>query len=226
MIKYFFNHFFHLRVRIIILIVIFLITGLAFAMASPFTNQAELYLDFKQYNINYYHKMYLIIKYILMFTISLVLIDHDAIFLKPLISYFGRTKISVIKLFFYCFVLLWLITIIFAITLLIPFLFTPYFAFDSNNFIDYLKLIPDSIIMCLLLLIIVRDNRKSLGFLLLIFIVVITFIQEDSNYFWIIYLLPLSNSLIYESTLGLYYLIGYIVLLIWFYSLVFHRENI
>lgn len=226
MIKYFFTHFFHKRVQILIAIILVLTTALTIGLANPFIDQAEMFLNMSYFNVDYHLKTTLIIKYILMFSISLILIDHDATFIKPLISYFGRFKVSLYKLLFYLIITSTLIIVIYAIIINAAFLTTPYYKFEINYFKDYIKIGVDMLILTLILLIIVRDNRKSLSFLTLIIIIIITFVQEDFKVLWLSYLLPLSSSMIYETANYIWYLNIYVLALIFIYFVVFLHENI
>lgn len=212
--------------RIIILIVLLLVSMLSIVISIPGTSQSEMFLNNNLYNQEYHGRIMMIIRYILMFTISLILIEHDAQFIKPLIAYFKRGKIAFYKLIFYLLIVLWLIIIIYSIVIVIPFVTTSYYQFDINYFKEFIKLIPDYIIMTLLLLILIRDNRKGLSFLILIVFVVITFIQEDNDKIIFGYLIPLSNCKIYEYKLGYFYLICYIMLLVYIYFITFLNENI
>ena len=195
-------------------------------MALPFTSKAEMYLNIERYNEDYHQRMHLIVKYIFMFSVSLILLDHDALFIKPLIAYFNRFKIALYKLIFYLSVVLFLIITIFGIIIVVPFLITPYYQFKINYFINFLKLIPDAVIMMLILLITIRDNRKALSFLILILLVIITFVQEDSTNLVFSYLIPLSSSQVLNYHLGYYFVLIYILMLTFFYFLIFNYENI
>jgi hypothetical protein len=226
MIQYFFAHFFNKKMRILIIIILILVSVLSIIVANPQTSQSEMYLNMNHYNEEYYEQMLMIIRYILMFSISLILIEHDADFIKPLIAYFNRGKISFYKLIFYLIIISWLIVIIYSIIILIPSLITHYYQFDLKYFNKFLKLIPDYFIITLILLIFVRDNRKPLSFLLLILLIIINFIQEDTNILFFSYLIPLSSSKIFEYELGYHYLTVYIILLIYLYFLVFLNENV
>lgn len=226
MISYFFNHFFHKRIRIFIILILVLTTTITFFMAKPFTSKSELFLQMDQYNLEYHSRMLLIIKYILLFSISLILIDHDANFLKPLIAYFKRFKIASYKLVFYYGFVIWLITTIYAIIIVVPFIITPYYQIKIVDLLEFLKMVPDFILLATLLLILTRDNRKPISFLILILVIVFSFIQEDTKSLTLGYILPLSSSILFETTFGYYYLIIYFMALILVYFLVFEYENI
>lgn len=226
MISYFFNHFFHKRIRILIILILVLTTTITFFMANPFTSKSELFLQMDQYNLEYHSRMLLIIKYILLFSISLILIDHDANFLKPLIAYFKRFKIASYKLVFYYGFVIWLITTIYAIIIVEPFIITPYYQIKIVDLLEFLKMVPDFILLATLLLILTRDNRKPISFLILILVIVFSFIQEDTKSLTLGYILPLSSSILFETTFGYYYLIIYFMALILVYFLVFEYENI
>lgn len=226
MIKYFFAHFFNKKMRIITIIVLMLVAILAVIISNPQTSQSEMYLNMNNYNEEYHNRMLMIIRYILMFSVSLILIEHDAPFIKPLIAYFNRGRVSFFKLLFYLLIVNWLILVIYSLIIVVPSLITTYYQFNMNYFIEFIKLIPDFIIMTLILLIIVRDNRKPLSFLLLILFIMITFAQEDSDQLLFSYLIPLSSSKIFEYELGYYYLMVYVILLGYIYFLLFKNENI
>lgn len=225
MIKYFFSHFFNKKIRIIILIVLLLVSILSIVISSPQTSIPEMTLNANNYNLEYHGRMLIIIRYILMFTISLILMDHDAPFIKPLIAYFKRGRVSCYKLIFYFLIINWLIVIIYSIVIVIPFIFTRYYLFDWEHFIRFLKLLPDYYIMSLWLLILLRENRKGISFLLLIILITISFIQEDNENLIISYLIPLSTSKIFEFKLGYYFLTIYLILLVYLYFYVFLNEN-
>ena len=226
MISYFFNHFFHKRIRMLIILILVLTTTITFFMANPFTSKSELFLQMDHYNLEYHSRMLLIIKYILLFSISLILIDHDANFLKPLIAYFKRFKIASYKLVFYYGFVIWLITTIYAIIIVVPFIITPYYQIKIVDLLEFLKMVPDFILLATLLLILTRDNRKPISFLILILVIVFSFIQEDTKSLTLGYILPLSSSILFETTFGYYYLIIYFMALILVYFLVFEYENI
>jgi len=225
MIKYFFSHFFNKKTRIIILIVLLLVSILSVVISSPQTSTHEMALNANSYNLEYHGRMLIIIRYILMFTISLILMDHDAPFIKPLIAYFKRGRVSCCKLIFYFLIISWLIVVIYSIMIVIPFIVTRYYQFDWEYFIEFLKLLPDYYIMSLLLLIFLRENRKGISFLLLIVLIIISFIQEDSENLAISYLIPLSGSKIFNYKLGYYFLAIYLFFLIYLYFYVFLNEN-
>ncbi len=226
MINYFFNHFFHKRVRILIIIILSLVTLITFFMANPFTSEAELYLQSKEFNIEYYNRMLLIIKYVLLFLISLVIIDHDAKFIRPLIAYFKRGKIATIKLIFYYILIFWLIISIYAILIVVPALVAPYFQFNLKYFIEFIKIIPDYFLLTTILLILTRENTKALSFLILILFIVYSFILEDIDSIILSYILPLSSGKMLNTTFGIIYLVVYFVFLIYLYYVVFLNENI
>lgn len=208
------------------ILILILVTILAIVISNPQTSEAEMFLNLGKYNHEYHQQMFLIIRYILMFLTALLMLDHDALFIKPLIAYFKRSKIMVYKIIFHIGIIMWQIIIIYALIIVIPFLITPYYQFNLQAFVDFLVLIPDYLILSIILLIFVRDHRKVFSFLILILFVVVTFIQEDSNNLLIGYFIPLSSSKVFETNLGYYYLGVYLALLIYLYVLVSLNENI
>lgn len=228
MIKYFFINFFHKRNKIFLLLTFVLVVIATFFTSFPFSSKAEVYLNLNILDYDYKIKIVLVAKIITLFSVSLILIDHDKAFIKPLIVYFGRLKIALYKLLFYIVATVSINLINLAIIVAIPFLVTPYFKASPDFILNYIKTISDSLILTILLLTFIRKNRRPLSFLFLILTILLSFAVSNLNNqtLFISYLFPFSGSVLYETSLGYLYLFFYFLLLILIYFAVSYFERL
>lgn len=228
MINYFIEHFLHKKMQII-LISIFIVIGLLFfSMTDPLTPNNYFYLDLENYKINYYYKTNQILNYVFLFVISVILIDHDREFLKPLLVRKGRFLVAFYKLIFYGLILLWLYLVIFSLQILIPSILTVYYNFELSLFKETVLIVINGYLVMLFLLIIVKKNfRPVTFFILILFLVVILIFEDNQNgLLFLGYLLPLSNSFLYQTKFGYLYLSFYFIILIIVYFLVELKRDI
>lgn len=228
MINYFVEHFLHKKMQAILMTIFIVIGLLFFSMTEPFTPKAYFYLDLNSYKQSYYFKTTQILNYVFLFIISVILIDHDRDFLKPLIVRKGRFQVAFYKLFFYTLIMGWLYLVIFSLLILIPSFLTVYFNFDLNLFKNVISIIINGYLLMLFLLIVVKKNFRPITFLILILFLTIILIYEDNktSLLFLGYLLPLANSFLYQTNFGYLYLILYFIILIFIYFLVELKRNI
>ncbi|MBU1093644.1 MAG: hypothetical protein KKH01_04195 [Firmicutes bacterium] len=168
---------------------------------------------YRAYNQLYYEQtMSNLIIIIYPFLIVLLMMDHDQAHLKPMISYFGRTYIALIKLFFYVLVLTWFFCLFFMIYHIIPFYLTAYYTYKASSIFLFLNLYLDGLMLALMILILIKDKHKHFAILIALFYILSNWLIEDQQNIYLFYLFPQFSSFFSTITLAYIYKMCYICL--------------
>lgn len=159
----------------------------------------------------YYHqstqRLYL---WILPFLYQMLLSDHDQLYMKPFLAYFGKTIVLTYKLVFYILVITWLTFVFFSVYHLIPYFFTKYYIIKDLHVLFFLNLYLDGIILLIFTFLIVRMKYQSFAYVIPLFYMLYAFLLEDSKMRMFYLVLPIYLPIESYFSLELYYKICYI----------------
>lgn len=224
MLKYFYFEYLK-RKNIIIYILLVIIYSLSlYFMTNPFVEKADYLLNVSKFNSNYLNISIFIYKYLLIVSLTLFLVDNDSLQTTIILAYKNRIFVSFYKLIFYIF----LTSSIFLSFFSIYYLITKLSLINVNfNYKESLYFYFDLIIYTIICLIFVRKNNKNIIYFLMILFIILDFLLIFINkYKFIIYILPLSKSLIFNYKLGELYVFIFIIFLVYLYMLKVEYENI
>lgn len=143
-----------------------------------------------------------------MFVLFLAL-DHDQSFIKPLVSYFGRSKVFICKYVFF----LIHITLFFCFIVMI-YISIPKLSIDIDlefSYALFIDLFFDMVIILNLILILIKDKYKTLAILIvLIYMLMTLFTSLQDEMFY--YIFPIFNSNKDINMIEIYYKLCYISL--------------
>lgn len=224
MLKYFYFEYLK-RKNIIIYILLVIIYSLSlYFMTNPFAEKADYLLNVSKFNSNYLNISIFIYKYLLIVSLTLFLVDNDSLQTTIILAYKNRIFVSFYKLLFYIF----LSSSVFLSFFSIYYLITKLSLINVNfNYKESLYFYFDLIIYTIICLIFVRKNNKNIIYFLMILFIILDFLLIFINkYKFIIYILPLSKSLIFNYKLGELYVFIFIIFLVYLYMLKVEYENI
>lgn len=224
MLKYFYFEYLK-RKNIIIYILLVIIYSLSlYFMTNPFVEKADYLLNVSKFNSNYLNISIFIYKYLLIVSLTLFLVDNDSLQTTIILAYKNRIFVSLYKLLFYIF----LSSSVFLSFFSIYYLITKLSLINVNfNYKESLYFYFDLIIYTIICLIFVRKNNKNIIYFLMILFIILDFLLIFINkYKFIIYILPLSKSLIFNYKLGELYVFIFIIFLVYLYMLKVEYENI
>lgn len=136
-------------------------------------------------------------------------IDHDQSFMKPLIGFFGRSKIYLNKYLFFIIHILIFFCFITMIYISIPKMTIGIdIQFDLYMFID---LLMDMILILNLILIMIKDKYKSLAILIVLIYMLMTLFMPSDD-LWIYYMFPIFRIDKDINYIEIYYKLCYISL--------------
>ncbi len=212
MIRFLYMHVFYAKKRIFLVLAFlgFIALMVLFVYTSDSSYEQRLFHSY--YQLYYEQMMIKLLTILLPFFVVLLTMDHDQSYLKPLISYFGRTNIAVCKIILYLGVLLWLYIMIFLLYQIIPFLMTDYYTIDFSKGYLFFHLYLDGLIILVFVLFFIREKHKSLAIIIPVFYLLFTFLKEDSPSLTLFYLLPIYCSTFSTYTLAYLYKACYIYL--------------
>ncbi len=212
MIKYLYIHLFYSKKRFIMIIAIIVLIGLMIGLTQT---EEPVYqqLLYRNENTRYYHEMMgKMFSMISPFFVVLFVMDHDQSHLKPLLSYFGRLKITGYKIVFYSMVLFWLYAVFFMLYEIVPWVMTAYYTYDFQQLYYFGNLYLDGIMVMIFVLLFVRDKHKTLSILFAIFYMVYTMAAEDHpSLIWLV-IWPVNVSYFSAFSLAYLYKVCYICL--------------
>lgn len=212
MIRFLLIHFFYPKKILILLISLCILTlflGLLILPDQTITLQYLFQDDLNQY---YHHMMGKTIKLIMPFLVILCVMDHDQAYLKPLMTYLGRSPIIKAKIVMYFFVLMIIYLLIMMIYHLLPFFLTSYYLFSDLKLAFFIHLYLDGIMLTLGILWVIKDKYKAFSLLFSLFYLLLGFIQEDTPIHLLYALFPFENPLFDTYSLAYLYKICYITL--------------
>ncbi|MBN2300698.1 MAG: hypothetical protein JXC31_05875, partial [Acholeplasmataceae bacterium] len=193
MIYYLYIHLFYSKKRRVLLIALMVFALLMLMMVYTDESMIEQILYQEQNQLYYEQVMTQLLKLLCPLLVILLVMDHDQEHLKPLVSYFGRSKIIFNKLIFYILILCWFYFIFFLFYHLFPLLLTSYYIYDAYAVKLFLNLFLDGILLAFLVFIFIRDKHKALSILIAIFYIVMSIIQEDHQNLFLFYLFPIFS---------------------------------
>jgi hypothetical protein len=212
MIRYLFTHLFYPKKMMMILISLSIITlflGLL-TFNDQSISQQLLYQDYL--NLYYHQMMSKTIKLVMPFLVVLCVMDHDQAYLKPLLSYSGRSKVIISKLILYPFILFFIYSFIWMVYHLLPSLLTSYYVLNDLNIHFFIHIYLDGLIISLLTLSLIKDKYKAFSILFSLFYLLFSFIQEDLSLYLLYLVFPFENQLFDAYSLAYPYKICYITL--------------
>lgn len=212
MIVFLYLHVFYAKKRIFLIVAFlgFIALIILFVYTKDSIYEQRLFQNYYQ---EYYEEMMgKLLMILLPFFVVLLTMDHDQQYLKPLISYFGRTNITISKIILYVSVLLWLYVIIFLLYLIIPFIMTEYYVVNLSQGHLFVHLYLDGLLILVFVLLFIREKHKSLAIIIPVFYLLFTFVQEDYANLIINYLIPIYSPYFSSYTLAYVYKICYIYL--------------
>jgi len=162
----------------------------------------------KDYYLTYFNEVFFQVFLIVnaMFVLFLIM-DHDQAFLKPLIGYFGRLKVSLYK--YVCLSLFFILYSVFVIMFYVVTIeiFTPLSI--NINLYRLLYMFLDMLILMNLLLIFIKHKYKNLSIIIIMIYIFQTLFNESLPRYYA-YILPLFNLTKSYQMIELYYKICYI----------------
>mgnify|MGYP000848084021 CR=1 FL=1 len=212
MIKYFYMYLFYSKKRLILILGLIIWIGLMMAIVYPNESIPNQRLYRIQNQVYYEMMINQLLIFLFPFFIVLLVMDHDQDHIKPMMSYFSKTRIAVYKIIFYVIILTWLYSIFFMIYHVLPSLLTAYYAYDDSSIIFFLNLYLDGLMVSMFVFIFIRDKHKALSILIALFYVLANFMIEDSPNTLLFYLFPQFSSYFSQITLAYPYKICYICL--------------
>jgi hypothetical protein len=166
----------------------------------------------EDYN-NYYHLMMgKIVSFLMPFLITILLIDHDQPYLKPLYSYFGRSYVVINKIILYFLIITWIYSVIIIFYHILPSLMTDYFILDSQAISFLIHLYLDGLILSIIIFLLIKERYKAFSILIPLFYTLIGWLYEDYQISIIYYLFPVYSSFFSSFTLAYLYKLCYILL--------------
>lgn len=230
MIRYFKNSI--ISIKNIVVISLFLI--LSFVISFAFMNLGDPDIH-KIAFTNLYNKAYIrrIITYskILIFIfMGIIMFDHDTKYHIPILVSKGRFKFYFSKLIFWLIFNLGLYIVMFILILLASHFFAPFFMITTEFIFGFIKGIFDVFLLTILIITFIRDDIKSFTFIFIgLFIALLVLFKTYSNklYFYK-YLIPISESPIYNSIIGYIFFIPYFIgcVIIYFIKTLFEQVRI
>ena len=223
MIGFLYMHVFYAKKRVFLSIAFIgvIVLMILFVYTKDSIYEQSLFQSFYQ---QYYEQlMGKLLMILLPFFVVLLSMDHDQAYLKPLVSYFGRSYVATNKIVLYLLVLTWLYAMIFLLYQIIPYLMTNYYIINRDASAFFLHLYLDGIIVLLLVLYFIKDCHKSLAVIIPIFYFLFTFIQEDYESLLLIYAFPIYSAYFASYTLAYLYKLCYICLGL---TVLFHKMKV
>jgi len=173
---------------------------------------AEQLLYQKDHN-NYYHLMMgKIVSFLMPFLVTILLMDHDQPYLKPLIAYFGRANVTFYKIILYFLIITWIYAVIIIFYHVLPSLMTYYYILNNQAIHFLIHTYLDGLILTIFILLLIRERLKAFSILIPLFYTLIGWLYEDYQIPIIYYLFPVYSSFFSSFTLAYLYKLCYILL--------------
>ena len=226
MIKYFKMHFVNLKIRIIAIFILFLQIGISILFLKSDSSSVD---DLFMLDFNEYFKKIIFVNKILMFLfLSVLIYDHNNSLHIPKIVSTGRFKYFLYKLLFFILFTFYFYLIMIISNIIMSISFVRHFNLDLNILLSLFKPMIDFILFIFILLIFIRSDNRTFTFLIVPLFTLLGIIYSDYNDLisFYKYLIPISNSPIYETYSGYLYLIFYFIILFSVYTLKSNFEDI
>jgi hypothetical protein len=175
-------------------------------------SQIEQMLYLEYLNEYYHHMMGKTIKLVMPFLVILCVMDHDQAYLKPMMSYFGRSRVILAKLTLYPLLFLMVYLSMWMIYHLIPSLLTSYYLLTHLKVSFFIHLYLDGLILSLLIIMIIKDKYKAFSILFSLFYLLLSFVQEDLSNYALYLVFPFENQVFDTYLLAIPYKLCYITL--------------
>jgi len=178
----------------------------------PYESSTSQMLYHKDLNLSYHLMMQKLYQMILPFLVVMLLMDHDHNALKPYISYFGRSYVTLYKLKLYSLIITWVYALFFMLYHILPSFLTTYYQLDNNAYVFILSIYLDAILLCLIVIYAIKEKYKALSLALPLIYMMFSFMQEDFNQVYLFYLFPMHSMYIYTIELAFLYKLCYILI--------------
>lgn len=152
-----------------------------------------------------------ILTLIMPFIVIILLMDHDQLYLRPLMSYFGRKKVVLSKIVLYIMVLSFLYLLVGIYYHLIFWLLKSHLAFHLM-FDVFIHLFFDALMIMVFTFYFIREKYKAFSIVFGILYLIMQFIQEDYFLLILSYVFPFYNVHFVAYSLALPYKVCYISL--------------
>ena len=166
----------------------------------------------EDYNSYYHLMMGKIVSFLMPFLVTILIMDHDQAYLKPLFSYFGRSHVFIHKSILYVLILTWIYGVIIIFYHLLPSLMTHYYILDHQAIHFLIHIYLDGLILSIFILFLIKERYKSFSILIPLFYTLISWLYEDYQIPIIYYLFPVYSSVFSSFTLAYLYKLCYILL--------------
>lgn len=170
-------------------------------------------LLFKDYNNAYYHLMMgKIVSFLMPFLVTLLLMDHDQPYLKPLFAYFGKWNVLKNKTILYFLIITWIYAVIGILYHVLPSIMTSYYILNIDAISFFIHIYLDGLILAIFILWAIKERYKAFSILIPLFYTLVGWLYEDYQLLTIYYLIPLYSSYFSSFTLAYLYKLCYILL--------------
>jgi hypothetical protein len=206
------SHLFYLKKKkfLSLFLTLFLMIILIYTYPKEAFIEYQLYPGYYQLTYDLYMKN--IYKLVLPTITTLLLMDHDQMFLKPLYSYFGRLKIILTKTYLYL-IILTTIHLVFALFYhLVPLLLTSYYQLSHHQMIYLTHLYLDQLIILIIIFYFIREKHQSFSIMIPVFYIFLSIYLSDLNKIELYYLIPIYIPQIEDYSLAYLYKVCYILL--------------
>jgi hypothetical protein len=206
------SHLFYLKKKkfLSLFLVLFLIIMIIYTYPKEDIVDYLLYPSYYQLTYDLY--MVNIYKLILPTVTTLLVMDHDQMFIKPLYSYFGRSKIILSKMFLY-FIIITAINLVFMLFYhFIPLVLTSYYLLENNQLVFLSHLYFDQLIILIIIFYFIREKHQSFSIIIPIIYVFLSLYLNDLNRIDLFYIIPIYIEEIKRYNLAYLYKICYILL--------------
>ena len=170
-------------------------------------------LLFKEDNNAYYHlMMQKIVSFLMPFLVTLLLMDHDQAYLKPLFAYFGKWMVLKNKIILYGFIMTWIYLVIGILYHILPSLMTAYYVLNLDAISFFIHIYLDGLILSIFILWAIKERYKAFSILIPLFYTLVSWLYEDYQLSTIYYLFPIYSAYFSSFSLAYLYKLCYILL--------------
>ncbi len=226
MIKYFRMHFINFKIRMVSIFILILQIGISLLFLKLDGSNID---DLFMLDINEYFRKIIFINKILMFLfISILIYDHNNSLHIPEIIRVGRFKYFLNKLLFFLFYIFYFYLAIIISNIVMSVFFIKEFNLNLEIILNLFKPLIDFTIFIFIALIFIKSNNRTFTFLIVPLFVILGIVYTDYKDLisFYKYLIPISNSSIYEVYNGYIYLLFYFLILFFIYILKSNLEDI
>jgi hypothetical protein len=165
------------------------------------------------YHNQYYHLMMgKIVSFLMPFLVTVLVMDHDQAYLKPLFAYFGRKKVLQSKLMLYFFIITWIYVVIGIIYHILPDFMTSYYILDMQVVSFFIHIYLDGLILAIIILWAIKEKYKAFSIFIPLFYILTNWLYEDYQNETIYYIIPFYSTFFSSFTLAYLYKLCYILL--------------